>query len=431
MKQHRQNLNNIQAPSGLEDRLRHALDRIPAKRKKRNSARMWFAATAAAIVLIVGTYQYPAFAYYSGKLFNKTELNSLSFSEVAEHGYGQSVNKSKTLDDGTVITINGVIADDNALLLYYSIKRPEGSVFTDDYFSRYGVSKMHGFLTDYNMKEGSSNYRMGKSEYEGIYKFDPVKPFSRTLTVTFNERLDNGEQAVYPISFKYDANKAMNSLLKEELTESLPVDRGRIQYDSLTASPTSTMVKGHYEMDNGEFPYFVGQTELLVNGIEVQAFGMRSNGITDDGVQDFELEFDVLPTDKIESVELVLHNFDGYETIEQPISLASPSDRSIRIGTEKLWIRSVTPTDKGYDVVIARKQFTILDTQHLAIQAGGSVVPVSSISRSRPWDLHNGNILWEQTYSFNTKEQPEQLLLDGYHYIKTYDKTISLPIGKR
>ena len=84
---------------------------------------------AAALLLIVGTYQYPAFAYYGGKLFNKIELSSLNFSELAEQGYGQTVNKSKTLDDGTVITINGVIADDNALLMYYTIDRPAGSVW--------------------------------------------------------------------------------------------------------------------------------------------------------------------------------------------------------------------------------------------------------------------------------------------------------------
>jgi hypothetical protein len=40
---------------------------------------------------------------------------------VAGQGYGQTVNKSKTLDDGTVFTINGVIADDNALLVYYAL----------------------------------------------------------------------------------------------------------------------------------------------------------------------------------------------------------------------------------------------------------------------------------------------------------------------
>ncbi|SDW71374.1 hypothetical protein SAMN05518848_102779 [Paenibacillus sp. PDC88] len=43
---------------------------------------------------------------------------------------------------------------------------------------------------------------------EGVYSFEPISPFSRTLTVTFNEWLDNGESASYPISFKFDASKA-------------------------------------------------------------------------------------------------------------------------------------------------------------------------------------------------------------------------------
>ena len=160
----------------------------------------------------------------------------------------------------------------------------------------------------------------------------------------------------------------------------------------------------------------------------MKAWGMQSSRLNEDGIAGFELEFDVLPTDKIKTVELVLETAAGYQKVEEPISLASPSDRSIRIGDEKLWIRSVTKTDTGYDVVIAREQFTYLDKEQMFVQAGGNVVPVSSISTSRPWDLNNGNILWEQTYSFNTMKDPEHLLLDGFHYIKTYNKTISIPV---
>ncbi|WP_374016169.1 DUF4179 domain-containing protein [Paenibacillus thiaminolyticus] len=68
----------------------------------------WVVSTAAALILIIGIYEYPAFAYYGSKLVSWT---SLSCTEVAEHGYGQRVDKSTTLDDGTVITINSVVAD--------------------------------------------------------------------------------------------------------------------------------------------------------------------------------------------------------------------------------------------------------------------------------------------------------------------------------
>ncbi|AIQ14016.1 DUF4179 domain-containing protein [Paenibacillus durus] len=423
LQEHKQTLNIVQAPSELEGRLRNALEHVPTKKRNMNRAMTWVASSAAALLLIVGTYQYPAFAYYGGKLFNKIELMSLSFSKVAEQGYGQTVNKSKTLDDGTVITINGVIADDNALLMYYTIDRPAGSVFTDNGLFLYGVGKMQGFLTDSDPKEGSGGNSKDETQYEGVYKFEPVSPFSRTLTVTFSERLDNGEQASYPISFKFEANKAMKSMLEEDISKSVPVDQGTVRYDSITASPTSTIVKGHYEMDDEGYPRFPGKTKLYVNGAEVKSLGMRSYRFGE-----FELEFDVLPTDKMETIEIVLENFAGYQKVEEPISLASPSDQSIKIGNEKIWIRSVTKTDTGYDIVIAGKQFTILETEDLSVQAGGIVIPVSSISSSRPWDLKNGNILWEQTYSFNTMEEPERLLLDGFHYIKTYDKTISIPI---
>lgn len=149
------------------------------------------------------------------------------------------------------------------------------------------------------------------------------------------------------------------------------------------------------------------------------------------GAPEFIIEYDVLPTDKPQSVELVLDNFSGYQNVEEPISLALPSDRSVLVGEEKLWIRSVTRTANGYDIVIAGKQFTMLDKDTLAVQAGGAAVPVSSISDSRPWDLKNGNILWERTYSFQTTEKPEFLMMDGFHYIKFYRQTVPVPLGDK
>ncbi|MGN7356685.1 DUF4179 domain-containing protein [Paenibacillus sp. SAF-054] len=423
LKEHKQALNRIQAPAELEGRLRDALEHVPERKITVNKGVIWIAAIAAALFLIVGTYQYPALAYYGGKLLNSSELNSLSFAEMAEHGYGQTINKSKTLPDGTVITINGIISDENALSLYYMVDRKEG-VFDKNGSFRYYPDNIQGFLTNSMMKSGGGNHSKDETHFEGVVQYDPVSPFSRTLTVSFYTFLDNGKRASYPIQFKYEANKAMKSIIKQKIAKSVPVDQGRIYYDSITASPTSTIVKGHYEME--EVPRFSAETTLHVNGAELKASMMR--GDSSSGKYGFELVYDVLPTDKIESVELVLDSFIGYQKLDTPISLAAPSDKSIKIGNEKLWIRSVTKTDKGYDIVLARKQFTILRKDNLSVQAGGNIVPVSSISTARPWDLKNGNILWEQTYSFNTKDKPDFLLLDSFEYIKSYKKTVPIPI---
>ncbi|MFD3274060.1 DUF4179 domain-containing protein [Paenibacillus dendritiformis] len=424
LQEHKETLKQIQAPSDLEGRLRDALHNVPAKKRNKNKARAWVASVAAALILMAGVYEYPALAYYGSKLFNSVSLNSLSFAEVMEQGFGQRVNKSTTLKDGTVLTINGVIADDNVFRMYYTIDRPSGTEYTDHDFVRYVFDRVKGFLTDSAPLGGGGNPGKNKSQFVGDIEFEPVSPFSRTLTLTFNEWLDNGEKIYYPLSFEFEANKAMKSIIKEGLSESIAVDKGMIHYDSITASPTSTIVKGHYELE--EYPRFSGETKLYVNGTEVGL--TRAEGRN----PDFQLKFDPFPTDNIQSIELELVNFEGYHKIQEPISLASPSDRSIKVGDEKLWIRSVTKTDTGYDIVIARKQFTFLETDNLSIQAGGKVIPVSSISEERQWDLKNGNILWEQTYSFNTTDTPEFLLLDGFHYIKTYNKKISIPVdGKK
>lgn len=432
--QHKESLHQLKAPIELEDRLRQALYRAPAKKRKRNRALAWSLSATAALLLFVLTYQYPAFAYYGGKLLNREELTSTSFSEVAEHGYGQTVGKSKTIQDGTVITVTGVIADDNEFLMYYTIDLPEGETFKIGDSNRFDIYKVKGFLTDSNATEGGSGYNKDRTRLQGVQKFEPVSPFSRTLTVEFSEWLETGttEKAgtkkVYPISFKFEANKAMKSILRADIAKSVPVDEGTVAYDSITASPTSTVIKGHYEMDNGEPPRYPGTMKLLVNGVEVNSWGMRSSGSNKKGVANFELGYDVLPTDKIETMDIVLESFPGYQKVTEPISLTSPSDRSIRIGTEKLFVRSVTKTVSGYDIVIARAQFTQFDTDRLFVRAGGKQVPIASVSKARPWDLGNNNVFWEQTYSVKTTDKPEFLLLQGFHYIKPYHITIAIPI---
>lgn len=156
---------------------------------------------------------------------------------------------------------------------------------------------------------------------------------------------------------------------------------------------------------------------------------MESQLNTKRGIREFKIGYDALPiVENINSIELLVENSNGYYKIPESISLASPSDQSIKVGNEKLWIRSVSKTETGYDVVVASKQFTILEKNNLFAEAGGSQIPVSSISSQRPWDLGNGNILWERTYSFNTSDRPETLHLDGYHYIKTYNKRVTIPI---
>ncbi|WP_340022074.1 DUF4179 domain-containing protein [Paenibacillus sp. FSL K6-1096] len=420
-------------PSELEGRLRKALEQAPVRRRSRaGQARTWIATAAAALLLTVGVYQYPALAYYGGKLFNQTELYTLGFAGVAEHGYGQAVNKSKTLENGIVFTINGLIADDNALLMYYSITPPPGEVFDEERSplpSLYALGRITGFLTNSSPTGGGGNYSKDKTRFDGIYKFEPVSPFARNLTLTIYSYQGEGKPAVSKLSFNFDASKAMKSILVADIHQAVPVDQGTVYYDTITASPTSTIVKGHYEMDNGEHPRFSAVTKLYVNGTETNHLSMRSGVNEKTGVAEFQIEYDVLPTDKPQRMELVLDNFSGYQKVGQPISLASPSDRSVQVGQEKLWIRSVTRTKSGYDVVIAGKQFTILDKDNLAVQAGGKTVPVSSISDSRQWDLKNGNILWERTYSFPTDEQPQSLQMDGFHYIKFYRETIQVPVG--
>jgi len=60
LQEHKETLNQIHAPSNLEGRLRDALRNAPAKKRNRNKVRAWIASVAAAIILMIGVYEYPA-----------------------------------------------------------------------------------------------------------------------------------------------------------------------------------------------------------------------------------------------------------------------------------------------------------------------------------------------------------------------------------
>lgn len=155
LQEHKETLNQIQAPSDLEGRLRDALHNVPAKKRNKNKTRAWVASAAAALILMVGVYEYPALAYYGSKLFGGVNFNSIA--DVMKQGVAQEVNKSTKLKDGTVLTINAVIADDNVFRIYYTIDRPAGTEYTDHDFVRYSFEHVKGFLTDSSPIEGGGS----------------------------------------------------------------------------------------------------------------------------------------------------------------------------------------------------------------------------------------------------------------------------------
>ncbi len=89
---------------------------------------------------------------------------------------GQSIDKKTTLADGTELTINGIMADANQFIVYYTLTNPMGLDETKDQFRPF---KIEGFLTDSNVSSGVSLINEDQTEIKGTMTFDSVSPFSK------------------------------------------------------------------------------------------------------------------------------------------------------------------------------------------------------------------------------------------------------------
>ncbi|NMA67938.1 MAG: DUF4179 domain-containing protein, partial [Desulfitobacterium sp.] len=128
----KEKLQQIQVPEEMESRLRAALDKNPKTLDKSPNKsipfyRRPFLRIAILIIfaLLIGT-NYNAIASYGKQLFGYEEVMSGPLRELNNQGKGQLIGKSHTFENGITLTVDYVMLDENQLLLFYTVKDPEG-----------------------------------------------------------------------------------------------------------------------------------------------------------------------------------------------------------------------------------------------------------------------------------------------------------------
>ncbi len=159
--------------------------------------------------------------------------------ELNKMGMEQSVEKSYTFQSGTKVTLNGVMLDDNQLLAFYTIESTEENV--DDIM--FNSETMSGAIGRHYPNSGTGQTSEDGSIIRWMQEFEPPYAFEKKLTWSFNITKD-GKIEEGKISFVLDRDKAMGHTLKSRLNKAIKVDGTDIQFDTITASPTTTIVKG-------------------------------------------------------------------------------------------------------------------------------------------------------------------------------------------
>ncbi|MCM3473492.1 DUF4179 domain-containing protein [Brevibacillus borstelensis] len=357
------------------------------------------------------------------KLLGFDEVITGTLQELNHQGMGQIVEKEMDLRNGTRLVINGIMADANQLVMYYTLTNPDGldDMVTIDTFR---PSRITGLFTDSFAGGGTAIISDDQTEIKGSMSFDPVSPFAKTLTLHFWQQLQDGQMVESTISFPYNPNKAMQAQFKQTINKQVEVDKGTIIFRSITASPTMTVIEGSMNVENHDrVSVPLGGIELLANGTAVPWLGSGSSSSLRG--YNFDIRYDALPP-HLESLELVVKEFVGYQTLEKTIALDALDDKPVMLGGKELRVKKVSVSSQEAGITIVTDEDVMLDG--VSIQTKSAVIPLRTTVGQEYIKEEDGRIKKERTLLFDAAEEPQSMIIEGMHYMKPYDIKIEIPL---
>lgn len=419
-------IEELKIPDELEERLKGALQNVNPKRKEKSGLIVKIASLVIAVLLI--GYNSDTLAFYGKKLIGFDDVMTDTLKGLNELGKGQVINKSYTFKNGVKITLDGVMMDDNQLLMFYTIKSQNGNV--DELNIAMGY--IQGVLSKHYMKSGQGIRNEEGTEIKWQMEFEKPHFFEKNLkwsvTLKNGDEVENGE-----IAFELDRSKAMGHTLKKKVNKSIKFDQGEINFESIVASPTTTYIKGKiqniFELAKDEL---LGEgfrptdldIRLIANGKEVQ---LQSGGISTnlDGIT-FDRKFDALPKD-LKTLQIKVVSLQTNNKVDEKIYLSKGKEgKSVEILGQKIDINDVYEKEGKTYVTITTKEDVLLSKVYMMMEDKKvelkSTVPVNHDKKQ------DGTITYTRTLCFEDTGDKLTLAIRSIRYNKTYNKEINVEV---
>ncbi|AGA69925.1 hypothetical protein Desdi_2502 [Desulfitobacterium dichloroeliminans LMG P-21439] len=422
-------MDRIQVPDELEIRLRNALEEAEQKPMPfyQRYTRQLKIAVALVFVLLV-SFNYDAIASYGKQLFGYDQVMDGTLRELNNLGKGQLIGKSNTFANGVSLTVDYVMLDENQLLLFYTVKDPDGDV--DDALSPFVSLK--GFLGEsrFNGSQGLINDE--ESEIKYIASFEPPPPLARKLTLNF--ALDNQVISTpAEISFVLDRNTAMGHTLKKELNQVIKVDETNITVESILASPTQTVIRGSAQgiiglaLDTVSGERFRPRDlsfRLIANSIEVerQGGGMSTDlkGIT------FHRDFNALPA-PLNDLKLELVSFGADHDVNQRFKLQTGKEnQTLDVLGQNVEINEIVVREEETLITLTSEESVILTKVYLV--ADGKQIALEETIDDQYDKSSDGIIKHQRTLRFLGMGEGLELDVKSMTYRSTYNEVINIPL---
>ncbi|MTI54902.1 DUF4179 domain-containing protein [Geosporobacter ferrireducens] len=420
LRQRQKDLENLEAPPILEERLRGALS---AKKRKNNRGLV----AVLLICLFLVSYNFDTLAFYGKRILGFEELMWGTLKDLNELGEGQPVNESYTFGNGVTITLDGIMVDDNQLLAFYTIKDPSGKV---DQVRSYTV-EYRGIFGKYTMRSGQGILNEDNTEFKNIDSFEPPKAFEKTLKFYFPLKYgDTYEEGM--IEIKLDRRKAMGFMIKDKIRQTITVDGTHIHFDTITATPTQTVITGSVgsrfdlvkEAISGERTRVQVLTELYADGKKIEQTGSGMSTTLERIT--FDVIFDALPKG-VKKLEIKLAELTKTKDIHTVVVLKDGMEtEKLEIEGQEVLVKEVRTEGSSTYVTIDTREDIIF--RKIYLEADGKEIPLEKMMEEKLEKLVTGEIRRERVLHFKGNGENMKLLFKRICYTQAYNKRIEISV---
>lgn len=424
----KESINEIPVPDEeIEVRLRNALKNNHRQRSHIRSRNILIAA--ALILCVFVGFNYEAIAYYGKRFLGYDTIMNSTISKLNELGKGQEIGKSHTFKNGMIFTLDGVMIDENQLIVFYSIKKPDG--LNDENILLPSMT-IKGTFGVYSMTNGSGNINSDKTELKCIQSFEAPVFFERNLSLNINIHEDIMQESAY-IDFRLDRTKAMGHTLKQKINRTVNIGKTNIYFESILATPTKTVIKGSLEsiyslikdqMEGNRYRPKELSAELIADGTPVpyHGSGLRTdmNGMT------FTLDYDALP-DNINKLQLKLKSFSADHDAGRSVELQKgKQSRNAEIFNRVINISDVYEAEGDTFVTITTSEDVVLTRVYLTIDGKNNELKETVLKsyNKKP----DGTVEYTRTLHFAGKGDKLALDIQRISYTELYNKVIDIPV---
>jgi hypothetical protein len=422
-------IDKLNVPDELEKRLMEALDNKHVRSKYKNKL-MLKVASIVILFILVG-YNFDTLAYYSKKIIGFDPIMSESLKELNENGKGQVIDKSFTFSNGDKVTLDGIMVDDNQLLLFYTEKKADGNI--DENTMSSSIMTIKGFMGNLEVSSGQGQENDEGNEIKWIMKFESPQFYQKKFKWRF-EIIQDGKIEIGEIPFTLDRSKAMGHTLKSKLNESVEVEARKIKFDSILASSTTTVIKGTiqnfldlaFDQLSGERirPEEV-EFELIANGEELQWHG---SGISTNlnGIK-FHKEVDPLPED-LKSLKIKILGFIADYDANKKVKINKDSNNEIfDVEGRNIEINKVYDSNEETFITITTEEDVVLSRVYLMLD--GKKTELEDTNTGNYEKKSDGTITYTRTLRFIGTGKEVEVSIERIKYNKAMDIIIDIPIN--